>query len=203
MDMRTRMLTPLLLRGSACLTATCVLVSLVPGCAPTRVARGPVVTQPAHSGQVGVELLPPGAGASRMQLASNQGFSYPTQVVQPMPEYPVDLLALRLPATSVCVDVGIDAEGNVGHVEARNGEDCPFGVDTQHPGFAQAVIAAVEHWRYTPAMVCTAPDADASPCAHPRRRETPTSVRLSYMFRFSQVDGRPSVDVDQATQRAR
>lgn len=175
-----------------------LLVLLVAACAHQRPNQAPVIAPP--SGEVGVELLQPGAGDHRMQLPPNHGFSYPTQVTQPMPAYPGELLPQRLQPQQVCVDLDIDVEGNVGHAALRQGDGCPTSTSEQQqdPEFAEAVLQAVRSWRYSPAMLCIAPDASASPCAHPRKQERPTPVRLGYVFRFSQINGKPKVDVGQA-----
>lgn len=169
-----------MLLGAACLA----------GCRTTPVEPPPPVAS------VDVALVPPPPGATRLELDPGQAFVYPLLVESRMPEYPADLLALRLPPHTLCVDVDIDAHGQVSAVRHRDGADCPAS-GPQQPRFAALLEDAVRRWRFDPALVCRTPDRrpSADPCAEPDVIETPVALRLSYAVVFSQEDGQPVVEL--------
>ena len=141
-------------------------------------------------------MVPPPPGASRLQLDPSQGFVFPLLLESTMPAYPPQLLALRLEPVRLCVDVDIDAQGNVGKVAPREGPECGSG--TAHLArFADALQQSLVAWRYDPALVCRTPDGRAAEdaCAEPDAIDTPVALRLSYEFVFSQQDGRPQVEL--------
>ncbi|WP_202839989.1 hypothetical protein [Luteimonas saliphila] len=147
---------------------------------------------------VDVALMPPPAGAARMQLDASQAFVFPQLLESPMPAYPADVLALRLPPVELCVEVDIGSEGSVTDVSPRSDESCRALAEPQHATrFADAVAQAVRLWRYDPALVCRTPDgrAVADACAEADAVETPVALRLSYAFAFSQQDGKPKVEL--------
>ena len=162
------------------------------GCRSVPVAEAPAV------GSVGVALVTPPADAAPMQLESSEGFVFPN-LIEPvaMPEYPPDLLPLRLDPLELCVDVTISAEGLVSAAKRRIDDMCPGVAGEHEERFAAALLETVGQWTYDPALVCRTPDARASAhaCAEPDVLETPTALRLSYAFRFSQQDGRPAVEL--------
>lgn len=146
---------------------------------------------------VDVALVPPPAGAARLQLAASQAFVYPQRLVATMPTYPDELLALRLPPQILCVDVDIDAEGAVARVAAQPGGGCGQADEAHRPHFAAALEEAVRAWSFDPALVCRTPDGRDSEdaCAEPDALESPVALRLSYAFEFSQQDGTPRVEL--------
>lgn len=182
---RARLNGPLRVSG---LALACVL--MLPACRHAPVAETPAV------GSVGVSLVTPPAGATRMQLDASQAFVFPN-LVDPvaMPAYPQDLLPLRLAPVELCVDVTISGEGLVSEATRRVDDDCPDPADAHAARFADAVLEAVRAWTYDPALVCRTPDGrpSADACAEADAVETPTALRLSYAFVFTQEDGRPSV----------
>ena len=172
--------------------ATAVIVVVLAGCRSAPVAEAPAV------GSVDVSLVTPPAGASRLQLDSSEAFVFPN-LIEPvaMPAYPPDLLPLRLAPVELCVEVTISADGLVSAARRRVDEACPDGSGTHDARFDAALLDAVGQWTYDPALVCRTPDRRPSKdaCAEPDAVETPTALRLSYAFRFSQQDGRPSVEL--------
>ena len=172
-------------------SAIACAVALV-GCRSAPVAESPPV------GSVNVALVTPPAGASRLRLDASEAFVFPN-LVEPvaMPAYPPDLLPLRLDPLELCVDVTISAEGLVSAVKRRIDDACPGAGAPHEEPFAAALLDAVGRWTYDPALVCRTPDGRPSKdaCAEPDAVETPTALRLSYAFRFSQQDGRPSVEL--------
>lgn len=145
-------------------------------------------------GEVGMEIVPPPAGATRMQLPQSQRFVFP-DVEEPvaLPVYPVELLQARLAPLRLCVEADIGADGLVMAARPRVDEDCADGPVRQE--FSTAAVEAVRRWVFAPALLCKAPDERVEdPCLHPQVEEVPTPVRLSYAFRFSQRDGEPVVE---------
>ncbi len=170
----------------------CVVATALVGCRSAPVAESP------PAGSVDVALVTPPAGASRLHLDASEAFVFPN-LVEPvaMPVYPPDLLALRLDPLELCVDVTISAEGLVSAARQRIDEACPGAGVPHEERFAAALLDAVGQWTYDPALVCRTPDGRPSEdaCAEPDAVETPTALRLSYAFRFSQQDGRPAVEL--------
>ncbi len=169
-----------LLLGAACL-AGC---RTVPAEAPPPVAN------------VELALVPPPPGATRMQLDPSQAFVFPLLVESEMPAYPPDLLALRLPPQTLCVDVDIGADGLVSAVRHRDDGDCAAG-GAHRARLAALLEEAVRRWRFDPALVCRTSDgrASADACAEPDSIDTPVALRLSYAVVFSQEDGQPVVEL--------
>ena len=193
------------MNGRRCGRGRCGIVALFAilafaGCRSAPVAEAPAV------GSVGVALVTPPAGATRMQLDSSQAFVFPN-LVEPvaMPAYPQDLLPLRLDPLELCVEVTISAEGAVSAAKRRVDEACPGVAGTHEEHFTAALLDAVGQWTYDPALVCRTPDGRPSKdaCAEPDAVETPTALRLSYAFSFSQRDGQPSVELRGGTSSQR
>ena len=148
----------------------------------------------ARSGAVGMQIVPPPPGASHMELPASQRFVFPRQL-EPvvLPVYPAQLLADRLERAQVCVEIDIGEDGRV--MDARPSPDSTCDIGPVQELFVQASLQTVRLWKFEPAMLCTAPDETVEDaCLHPGVVEVPTSVRLSYAFRFSQEDGRPEVE---------
>lgn len=147
-------------------------------------------------GDVGVSMIPPSVNGKSMPLQASQAFVYPNLVAPvAMPEYPPGLLALRLEPVVVCIEVDIDEVGKVAMVRPRVDDACPATAGDARE-FAAMVDAAVRQWNYDAALVCTTPDGQPAEdaCAVEGAIEKPTKVRLSYAFRFTQQDGKPSVE---------
>ncbi len=170
------------------LVALCPLA--FPGC--RTVPEAP----PVPVAKVEVALVPPAPGATRMQLDPSQAFVFPLLLDPEMPVYPSDLLALRLPPVTLCVDVDIGVDGLVSTAQVRDGEGCRA-AGPHAPRFAAVLEDSVRRWRFDPALVCRTPDGRAVPdaCAEPDSIDTPVALRLSYAVAFSQEDGRPRVEL--------
>ena len=151
---------------------------------------------PSAQGAVGESLIQPASGARRMDLARNRRFIHPNLETSTLPDYPADLLALRLAPVVVCVDAVIDVAGLVSAARVRRDDDCAPPVDLDTAAFEASALQAVHSWNYAPALLCEAPpdfDGDDA-CQAADAVETPTAVRLSYAFRFSQQAGTPQVE---------
>jgi len=177
--------------------AAFVCVAGLLGCAsrPQGAATGPV--EPPPQGAVGASLIEPAADTRRMERLRHRRFIHPNlDTPAVMPVYPPEQLALRLTPVVVCIDAAIDAGGAVSAVAPRADGDCVPPVDVDIAMFIDAALAAVRAWTYAPALLCEAPedfDGDDA-CQADGALETPTAVRLSYAFRFSQHAGTPEVE---------
>lgn len=169
------------------------LVASVAGCAsspPVAMSEAPA------QGAVGAALIAPAADTRRMDAVRHQRFIHPNPDSATLPVYPEDRLPLRLDPVVVCVDAVIDVEGLVSAAVPRSDDACapPAGIDTA--AFVASALAAVRNWTYAPALLCVAPEdfVGDDPCMAEHVVETPTAVRLSYAFRFSQSAGTPQVE---------
>ncbi|MHB8912473.1 MAG: hypothetical protein ACYC42_07470 [Lysobacter sp.] len=170
------------------------------GCVHTT-ASPVAVPGASQSGDVGVtDITALGAPSGRLVLAENETFFLPLpQADNALPAYPQPLLARRLPPQAVCLEIGIDAEGDVmTALPIVQAPDCP----ADDPGmqavvdrrFFDAAADAVLRWRFDAAFRCEYPNDAArirQDCSG--GRETPQAVSLAYRFIFEQRDGRGSV----------
>lgn len=165
---------------SLCAWASLLLIG-VSGCASHR----PTAAEP--SGLVGMELIIPDAG-SRYQMRADQAFLMPEFAGTPaLPVYPEELLAQRVPAQRVCVEVHIDAGGAV--TASRTVVDaagCASAADPYVSLFHESVVAATSGWQFLAAAVCTFPEG----VEHHERCEgdgvtiEAVPVRLAFAFVF-------------------
>ena len=170
---------------------------LLAGCATTPPIEPVGQAASAPQGAVGASLIAPPADARRMAADPSRRFIHPNlDADAALPVYPAAQLAHRWRPVVVCVDVAIDAAGMVAAAAARTDGDCAAPEDLPIAPFAEAALTAVRSWTYAPALLCVAPvgAAGGDPCQSPDVVETPTAVRLSYAFRFSQHDGTPEVE---------
>lgn len=177
--------------GLVALSALLVLA----GCRSTPLA------EPRRRGSVDVAIVVPPPGAARIELASDQGFAFPDLILPAaMPEYPEELLSARLEPFELCMEIDIAASGEVFDARRRIDDACPMDAGGHEPRFADAMGAAVLQWRYVPARICALPDGRtvADVCGEPDAVQTPVSLRLSYVFGFSQFEGVPSVEMAEA-----
>lgn len=177
------------IRECALFAATALLAA----CASSPPAALPL---PSAQGAVGASLIQPASGTPRMDLARNRRFIHPNLETSTLPDYPADLLASGLAPVVVCVDAVIDVAGLVSAARVRRDDDCAPPVDLDTAAFEASALQAVRSWNYAPALLCEAPpdfDGDDA-CQAADAVETPTAVRLSYAFRFSQQAGTPQVE---------
>lgn len=157
----------------------------------------PSPPSPPPTGAVGMRSIDKQlVGAQRMRLAANETFQMPlAEAGNAAPSYPQALLAQRLPPQTVCLSVGIGADGRViGSRALPAGEGCPATQAPPDPRFAEAARAAVAAWRFDPAFRCVYPGAkpaDEQGCVTGREHAVPVS--LAYSFVFEQKDGRGTV----------
>ena len=128
-----------------------------------------------------------------------QALGYPENV---MPDYPRDLLALRLPEVVVHVRVVVDANGHVVDVVTLDGEVA----GAEQARFFDAVRQACLGWRYSPLLRL---DLSSGPVTVQDEQATvtyegrPTALpfHLDYAFRFTQRDGVPEVGANDVPTR--
>lgn len=161
----------------------------------------PIEAPVANTGSVDVALLMPPPGAARLELEASQGFAFPT-LLEPvaMPDYPAELLMLRLPPLQLCAELDIGEDGRVFDARRRTDDTCSDDPGEPAQRLAALILDAVTQWHFRPATICTMPDAElvSDPCADERAVRRPTALRLSYLFYFSQHDGVPSVEMGAA-----
>lgn len=165
---------------SACSTQTAALTS----------ASDPPL---APHGQVEASLLEASA-AERYQHVEGVSFEQPTAFPEnSVPTYPAAELRYRLAPVKVAVRVVVNAEGLVSSVE-------PLGQSSEHREFLQSVQEAVQTWRYYP-LVKTVLGTERTKIRVGDATTTYNGVATAlpfhqdYAFTFSQLDGRPHVDV--------
>lgn len=167
------------------------------GCAASELVSTPEPPPRLAQGVVGATLIAPAAGTRRMEPVRNRRFIHPNlESPAPLPVYPPALLPQRLEPIVVCVDAVIGVAGAVTATAPRLDGECALRADVDTTAFVDAALAAIRAWTYAPALLCVAPDnfEGEDACSADDVVETPTAVRLSYAFRFSQTDGTPDVE---------
>ncbi|HEX5755834.1 MAG TPA: hypothetical protein VFY12_05725 [Arenimonas sp.] len=150
---------------------------------------------PAPDTDVGVALIVP-TGAERMQLQANQAFQMAFPVHDPLPDYPVGLIAAGHDEIAVCVDIVITAEGTLDRATSLFAQpQCPLDANSLPEPFVSATLAAVRQWRFVPAEVCRFPEGVEvnRECIGEDVTLHPVPIRMGLVFTFRLVDGRPQV----------
>lgn len=149
---------------------------------------------PSPSGEVSAQRIEPSA-SDRYAFAQGATYDQPRAAADnPLPAYPVELLAQRLAPQAVRARLIVDTQGRVVEVRALDP------TSEAAAGFAASVHAACATWRFSPLTETRAveqrrrlPDGDLEIEYVPETRALP--FHLDYRFVFRQVDGRPVVDV--------
>lgn len=183
------------MRSSNAIALTVVAATLLAACAPTRPAL-----EDARAGRVGVAEVDTAVPAEmRLVLADNESFQLPLpDADNVLPEYPPDLLALRLPPRSVCLRLSINENGAVTDTAPIDqGPDCAVGMDIESAFYAAAAQAAMS-WRFDPAFRCIFPEGmePHTACGFDGTLEVPQAVSLVYRFVFEQIDGQGRVGIE-------
>ncbi|MFA5590812.1 MAG: hypothetical protein WDA70_08920 [Lysobacteraceae bacterium] len=170
---------------------------LLAACAPTPTRPSP---EDPRAGRVGVTEVDAAVPAEmRLVLADNESFQPPLpDFDNALPDYPADLLALRLAPRSVCLRLSIDEHGAVRDTEpVDQGPDCAVGMDIESAFHAAAAQAAMG-WRFEPAFRCIFPEGTPpnSACGFDGTLEVPQPVSLIYRFVFEQIDGQGRVGIE-------
>ncbi|WP_372393109.1 hypothetical protein ACCQ05_05050 [Xanthomonas sp. NCPPB 3582] len=185
----------------ALVCASGVLALFLGGC-----ASRPVLEQERSQREDSVDqrMLPPQSGAGgaaatqAYTLSSTQRFRMPRALRSDTPALPPESPRQTLAPTTVCVQVILTADGVVQRVDPLSDRDeCGAVLLPEHADLLQAVRAAVMHWQFVPAAMCSyapgaTPPADLDDCTGAARVE-PVPVTLPFAFTFEVRQGRASV----------
>ncbi len=170
----------------------------------TVVLAGSLAACATGSASVGHRMLLPDTGA-RHDIASTQLFVMPVTLAAPEPAFPAVAEAAKAIDVTVCAEVWLSADGDITRIAPFDGApECADGASPQAQPYAQSVVAALQHWEFTPAMVCEFPperldkraQGDCTGSEVTLRR---VPVRLNYAFTFSSRDGRRRVGIARGT----
>ncbi len=137
-------------------------------------------------------------GASQYQMQENEIFLVADKLPgQGEPAYPPRYLGQKIEARLVCVNVVISGDGAILDAQV-NRTDIPCNRDVGHDDvveFENAAMQAIKRWIFLGSQICRFP-AGIEPnndCVGASVEIIPVPVRLTYVFEFSQKDGRTSV----------
>lgn len=146
-------------------------------------------------------LTPESAGGAGeiqpYQLAATESFRMPVAISAADPVLPLEYAKRSLDATTVCVNVILDAQGRVERSAPLLAHSaCGAGSDAGNAGLLQAVLTATAGWSFEPAAVCHYAAGVRAPahgdCGNASRIEA-VPVTLAYAFTFEVVEGRAVV----------
>lgn len=174
---------------------------LLAGC-----ATAPVVEEGEAVSSIGQRLLVPesaggpGGGIEPWSLSGTEAFRMPEPLRTPLPQLPDGHAMQSLPATTVCLNVVVDAQGQVPRsLPLVQHSACGAGNAPGNAVLLQSAAAAVRQWRFRPAAICRfAPDRPAAApddCSGAAEVED-VPVTLSYAFTFEIVQGQARVRMD-------
>ena len=131
------------------------------------------------------------------RLAASQAYRMPQAHHAPPPEVPTILLARTLPATTICLQVVVSAQGVVERAEPLTGRTgCASDGAPTDALLSAAASEAVLQWAYRPAAVCYYPAGRTAPspgdCSGAERVED-VAVTLQYAFTFEVIEGQARV----------
>ncbi|MGB3394343.1 MAG: hypothetical protein WA956_11095 [Stenotrophomonas sp.] len=178
-------------------------VLLLAGC-----ATSPVAEEAKPVSSIGQRLLVPESGGGQpgqvqpYELSGREVFRMPEPLHAPLPELPALASRQSLPPVTVCLNVIVDAHGQVQRgFPLLTHSQCGAGNDAGNAALLQAAIDAVRNWRFRPAAICRfAPGvlpAAAEDCAGAGQVEE-VPVTLPYAFTFEVVQGQAQVRLEQA-----
>lgn len=139
-------------------------------------------------------------GAGEIQpyeLAATESFRMPVVLSAADPVLPSEYASRSLDATTVCVNVIVDALGQVQRTAPLLSHSaCGAGAEAGNAALLQASLAATAGWSFEPAAVCHYAAGVRAPsnggCANASRIEA-VPVTLAYAFTFEVVEGRALV----------
>lgn len=131
------------------------------------------------------------------QLAATESFRMPVAIRDADPVLPTEYAKRSLAATTVCVNVILDAQGRVERSTPLLAHSaCGAGSDAANAGLLQAALTATSGWLFEPAAVCHYAAGVQAPsngdCTNASRIEV-VPVTLPYAFTFEVVEGRAVV----------
>jgi hypothetical protein len=168
----------------------CIACLLATGCAT-------------HVAGVDRRMLLPETGA-RYEMASAERFVMPIALDAEDPAFPADVATAASVAVTVCADLWLSANGDITRSAPLYGAGgCEAAPSAALRPYEAAVAEALQHWSFSPAMVCTFADAAAAERAHGDCRGAGVAVRrvpvrIAYAFTFTVRDGRRRVDAARA-----
>ncbi|WP_440222609.1 hypothetical protein ACQQ2N_16200 [Dokdonella sp. MW10] len=111
----------------------------------------------------------------------------------PMPAYPAELLAQRLPPRTIAARLIFDAQGEVAEVRPLADDDS---LETE--AFMRSIRTAADSWHYTTLVERRRVTGAGSAFAAMEVEivETPMPFRLDFAFTFTQSDGRGTVELE-------
>lgn len=137
-------------------------------------------------------------GSARYEMAAHQAFAFPVPQDNVSPVFPADYPARELAPTTLCVSFVVDEQGKPVQVAALAQEGCASA--EQFASLRDAMLVAVNQWRFEPAMFCDYPDAGTRDrdwngvgCAGATVQKRIVPVSLAYAFTFSLRNGKGEV----------
>ena len=160
----------------------------VAGCHTT---SGTPATEPSRTGEASYEAVP-GANPTASSMVSKREFipASPSRDNLP-PIYPPNLLSLGLPPQRIVMRLSLDSSGHVAAVGASGGTDQ---VDATHRAeFERAIRAAVESWKFAPAVQRTfetsPDDGSGKPAYKILKSENAVATYFDIRFTFETREG--------------
>lgn len=180
------------MRGRAAVLAVLMLA----GCAtqPAKQQMGSSFNLNQHRQMLTPESSGSAGEIQPYQLAATESFRMPVAVSATDPVLPPEFARRSLAATTVCVNVMLDAQGRVqGSAPLLAHSACGAGNDAANAGLLQAALTATQGWSFEPAAVCHyaagVQAAESGDCVNASRIEA-VPVTLAYAFTFEVVEGR-------------
>lgn len=182
------------LRGAAGI-GLALVVLLAGGCASHgRLAGG----QEWRETEVGQRMIDH-TGSGRYAMEPHQAFVMPVLESAPLPQFSPDYAMQSLPPTTLCSALVVQADGSVSEGGLVSGPGC-IEPGQAPPELAAAVVDALGRWRFSPALLCTYPDAAARnrewmgrACDGQPLQAEPVPVTLAWAFTFQVRNGRHEV----------
>ncbi|MEO8432564.1 MAG: hypothetical protein ABI592_13715 [Acidobacteriota bacterium] len=176
--------------AAAALAGSLACAGTTPGrAAPPDTALSPIPAGSSKDGVVSYEaLVDPAGTASRLKAQRDFFPAGPSPANEP-PGYPANLLPRALGPREIVVRLVIDARGRVARVAPLPPSP---GSAPAEPEFFDAVRAAVESWRFTPARLRRYEDVDDGSGAAPYqvlKSEQPVETYIDVRFLFEVREG--------------
>ncbi|MGV8931457.1 MAG: hypothetical protein ACOH1R_05015 [Luteimonas sp.] len=166
-----------------CVVATLALVT--PGCAT-------------RSASVDHRMLLPEAGVQHVVTAT-QFFVMPMTLSAPEPVFPDVADPGATVEIVVCAEIWLSADGEISRIAPLDAAPgCASGAATGAQAYAESVVAALQRWEFSPAMICEFPPQaidkrERGDCTGGEVIVRRVPVRLDYAFTFSSRNGRTRV----------
>lgn len=126
-------------------------------------------------------------------------FVMPSELASPPPAFPADVAPGDVAPVTVCVEVWLDAAGEIVRLgPARGSEGCPGHGDAAPTSYERASIQAMRAWSFSAAAICHFPahlraQHERGDCRGSEVALEHVPVRLTYAFTFERQAGRAQV----------